>query len=72
MSIGAKGVIDGATIEPGAIVSPLARVGPGVTVPAGLHGPSRGQRHEQRRGLEPQAGDGCASHFEPRSRRSSR
>ena len=28
-------LIDGATIEPGAIVSPLARVGPGVTVPTG-------------------------------------
>jgi len=34
-SIGANAVIDGATIEPGAIVSPLARVGPGVTVPTG-------------------------------------
>jgi carbonic anhydrase/acetyltransferase-like protein (isoleucine patch superfamily) len=34
-SIGARAVIDGATIEPGAIVSPLARVGPGVTVPSG-------------------------------------
>ena len=28
-------MIDDATIEPGAIVSPLARVGPGVTVPSG-------------------------------------
>ncbi|MFI5456175.1 MAG: hypothetical protein ACHRXM_12065 [Isosphaerales bacterium] len=35
-SIGANAVIDGATIEPGAIVSPLARVGPGVTVPTGF------------------------------------
>jgi carbonic anhydrase/acetyltransferase-like protein (isoleucine patch superfamily) len=33
-SIGANAEIDGATIEPGAIVSPLARVGPGVTVPS--------------------------------------
>jgi carbonic anhydrase/acetyltransferase-like protein (isoleucine patch superfamily) len=33
-SVGARAVIDGATIEPGAIVSPLARVGPGVTVPS--------------------------------------
>ena len=36
MSIGANAEIDGATIEPGAIVSPLARVGPGVTVPSGF------------------------------------
>jgi carbonic anhydrase/acetyltransferase-like protein (isoleucine patch superfamily) len=35
-SIGANAVVDGATIEPGAIVSPLARVGPGVTVPTGF------------------------------------
>ncbi len=34
-SIGAGALIDGATIEPGAIVSPRARVGPGVTVPTG-------------------------------------
>ncbi len=34
--IGARAVIDDATIEPGAIVSPLARVGPGVTVPTGF------------------------------------
>ena len=34
-SIGANAEIDGATIEPGAIVSPLARVGPDVTVPTG-------------------------------------
>src|SRR5262249_48905573 len=34
--IGANAEIDGATIEPGAIVSPLARVGPGVTLPAGM------------------------------------
>ena len=34
-SIGANAEIDGATIDPGAIVSPLARVGPGVTVPSG-------------------------------------
>jgi carbonic anhydrase/acetyltransferase-like protein (isoleucine patch superfamily) len=33
--IGARAIIDDATIEPGAIVSPLARVGPGVTVPSG-------------------------------------
>jgi carbonic anhydrase/acetyltransferase-like protein (isoleucine patch superfamily) len=35
-AIGARAIIDGATIEPGAIVSPLARVGPGVTVPSGF------------------------------------
>ena len=35
VSIGANALIDGATIEPGAIVSALARVGPGVTVPGG-------------------------------------
>ncbi len=35
VSIGANAVIDGATIEPGVIVSPLARVGPGVIVPTG-------------------------------------
>ncbi len=35
VSIGANAEIDGATIEPGAIVSALARVGPGVTVPTG-------------------------------------
>jgi carbonic anhydrase/acetyltransferase-like protein (isoleucine patch superfamily) len=35
-SIGAGALIDGATIEAGAIVSPRARVGPGVTVPAGF------------------------------------
>jgi carbonic anhydrase/acetyltransferase-like protein (isoleucine patch superfamily) len=35
ISIGANAVIDGATIAPGAIVSPLARVGRGVTVPSG-------------------------------------
>jgi carbonic anhydrase/acetyltransferase-like protein (isoleucine patch superfamily) len=34
-SIGAGAEVDQATIEPGAIVSPLARVGPGVTVPSG-------------------------------------
>ena len=33
--IGARAVIDDATIEPGAIISPLARVGPNVTVPSG-------------------------------------
>ena len=33
--IGARAVIDDATIEQGAIVSPLATVGPGVTVPSG-------------------------------------
>jgi acetyltransferase-like isoleucine patch superfamily enzyme len=36
VSIGANALIDGATIEPGAIVSALARVGPGVTVPSGF------------------------------------
>ena len=35
-AIGANAVIDGATIEPGAIVGTLARVGPGVTVPSGF------------------------------------
>ena len=35
-SIGAMALVDDATIEPGAIVSPLARVGPGVTVPSGF------------------------------------
>jgi carbonic anhydrase/acetyltransferase-like protein (isoleucine patch superfamily) len=35
-SIGPGAFIDGATIEPGAIVSPRARVGPGVTVPSGF------------------------------------
>jgi carbonic anhydrase/acetyltransferase-like protein (isoleucine patch superfamily) len=35
-SIGTGALIDGATIDPGAIVSPLARVGPGVTVPSGF------------------------------------
>jgi carbonic anhydrase/acetyltransferase-like protein (isoleucine patch superfamily) len=34
-AIGAGAEIDGATIAPGAIVSPLARVGPDVTMPAG-------------------------------------
>ena len=34
--IGANALIDGATIEPGAIVGVLARVGPGVTVPSGF------------------------------------
>jgi carbonic anhydrase/acetyltransferase-like protein (isoleucine patch superfamily) len=34
--VGPGAVIDGATIEPGAFVSALARVGPGVTVPAGM------------------------------------
>ncbi len=33
--VGARAVIDDATIDPGAIVSPMARVGPGVTVPSG-------------------------------------
>jgi carbonic anhydrase/acetyltransferase-like protein (isoleucine patch superfamily) len=33
--IGARAIIDNATVEPGAIVSPLARVGPGVVVPSG-------------------------------------
>ena len=34
--IGPNALIDGATIEPGAIVGALARVGPGVTVPSGV------------------------------------
>jgi carbonic anhydrase/acetyltransferase-like protein (isoleucine patch superfamily) len=34
--VGSGAVIDQATIEPGAIVSALARVGPGVTVPSGF------------------------------------
>jgi carbonic anhydrase/acetyltransferase-like protein (isoleucine patch superfamily) len=34
--VGYNAVIDGATISPGAYVSALARVGPGVTIPAGL------------------------------------
>ena len=34
--IGANALIDSATIQPGAIVGALARVGPGVTVPAGM------------------------------------
>jgi carbonic anhydrase/acetyltransferase-like protein (isoleucine patch superfamily) len=33
--IGARAIVDDATVEPGAIVSPLARVGPGVVVPSG-------------------------------------
>ena len=36
VEIGPNALIDGATIEPGAIVSGLARVGPGVVVPAGI------------------------------------
>lgn len=36
VSIGPGAIIDGATIEPGAFVSALARVGPGVTVPDGM------------------------------------
>jgi carbonic anhydrase/acetyltransferase-like protein (isoleucine patch superfamily) len=35
-SIGPNALIDGATVEPGAIVGALARVGPGVTVPKGF------------------------------------
>jgi carbonic anhydrase/acetyltransferase-like protein (isoleucine patch superfamily) len=35
--IGPNALIDGATIDPGAIVGALARVGPGVTVPAGIY-----------------------------------
>ena len=35
-SIGPNALIDGATIEPGSIVSALARVGPGVDVPSGF------------------------------------
>ncbi|WP_406697973.1 carbonic anhydrase/acetyltransferase [Singulisphaera sp. Ch08] len=34
--VGANALIDSATIEPGAIVGSLARVGPGVTVPSGI------------------------------------
>jgi len=36
VSIGPGAIVDGATIEPGAFVSALARVGPGVTVPDGM------------------------------------
>lgn len=36
VEIGPNALIDGATIEPGAIVSGLARVGPGVVIPAGI------------------------------------
>jgi carbonic anhydrase/acetyltransferase-like protein (isoleucine patch superfamily) len=35
--IGANALIDGATIQPGAVVGALARVGPGVTVPTGIY-----------------------------------
>src|SRR5262249_28748480 len=35
--IGPNALIDGATIEPGAVVGALARVGPGVTVPTGIY-----------------------------------
>ena len=35
--VGANAVIDGATIQAGAIVGTLARVGPGVTVPSGMY-----------------------------------
>jgi carbonic anhydrase/acetyltransferase-like protein (isoleucine patch superfamily) len=35
VEIGPGAVVDGATIEPDTIVAPLARVGPGVTVPSG-------------------------------------
>jgi len=35
-SVGANALIDGGTVSPGAIVSALARVGPGVTIPAGF------------------------------------
>lgn len=35
--IGPNALIDGATIRPGAVVGALARVGPGVTVPAGMY-----------------------------------
>jgi len=35
--VGPNALIDSATIEPGAIVGPLARVGPGVTVPSGFY-----------------------------------
>ncbi len=35
--IGANSFIDNATIEPGAIVGALARVGPGITVPSGMY-----------------------------------
>ncbi len=36
VGIGSNALVDGATIQPGAIVSSLARVGPGVTVPSGM------------------------------------
>ncbi len=35
-SIGAGALIDGGNVEQGAIVGPLARVGPGVTIPSGM------------------------------------
>lgn len=35
--VGADALIDNATIEPGAFVGDLARVGPGVTVPSGMY-----------------------------------
>lgn len=35
--IGPNALIDGATVEPGAVVGALARVGPGVTVPSGMY-----------------------------------
>jgi carbonic anhydrase/acetyltransferase-like protein (isoleucine patch superfamily) len=34
--VGPGALVDGATIQPGAVVSELARVGPGVTVPKGI------------------------------------
>jgi carbonic anhydrase/acetyltransferase-like protein (isoleucine patch superfamily) len=35
-SVGSNALIDGGIVQPGAIVSALARVGPGVTVPTGM------------------------------------
>jgi carbonic anhydrase/acetyltransferase-like protein (isoleucine patch superfamily) len=36
-AIGANALVIGATIDAGAVVGPLARVGPGVTVPSGMY-----------------------------------
>jgi carbonic anhydrase/acetyltransferase-like protein (isoleucine patch superfamily) len=35
--VGANALVDNATIQPGAVVGVLARVGPGVTVPSGMY-----------------------------------
>ena len=46
--IGPGALIDQANIEPGSIISALARVGPGVTVPVGNHGASGKERNDRR------------------------